>query len=33
MSAYDAYLNNQLSDYELSEDILKKGLESVPKVE
>ncbi len=33
MSAYEAYLNKNLHDYELSEHILKKGLENVPKVE
>ncbi len=33
MTAYEAYLNNNLADYELSEDILKAGFESIPKVE
>lgn len=33
MSSYEAYLNKNLHDYELSDHILKKGLENVPKVE
>lgn len=33
MTAYEAYLNNDLPDYELSEDILQQGFASIPKVE
>ncbi|MGC8738118.1 MAG: TrpB-like pyridoxal phosphate-dependent enzyme [Candidatus Hydrogenedens sp.] len=33
MTAYEAYINKNLPDYELSEDILKSGFESIPKVE
>ncbi|HOQ32233.1 MAG TPA: TrpB-like pyridoxal phosphate-dependent enzyme [Candidatus Hydrogenedens sp.] len=33
MTAYEAYINKNLPDYELSEDILKSGFASIPKVE
>lgn len=33
MTAYEAYINKNLPDYELGEDILKSGFESIPKVE
>ncbi len=32
MSAYDEYINSKLPDYELEDEVLKKGFESVPKV-
>ncbi len=33
MTAYEAYINKNLPDYELGEDILKSGFESIPKVD
>ncbi|MCA1901600.1 MAG: TrpB-like pyridoxal phosphate-dependent enzyme, partial [Candidatus Hydrogenedens sp.] len=33
MTAYEAYLNNDLPDYELGDDILKKGFESIPNLQ
>lgn len=33
MTAYEAYINKNLPDYELCEDILKSGFESIPKVD
>ncbi len=32
MTAYDAYLNGKLEDYELSDDILKQGLTCLPDI-
>ncbi|MCX8063994.1 MAG: TrpB-like pyridoxal phosphate-dependent enzyme [Candidatus Hydrogenedentes bacterium] len=32
MSAYDEYINSKLPDYELEDEILKKGFEGIPKV-
>jgi tryptophan synthase beta chain len=33
MSAYDEFINSKLPDYELEDEILKKGFEGIPKVE
>jgi hypothetical protein len=32
MAAYDAYLNNELQDYEYPEDAIKESLSHLPKV-
>lgn len=33
MSAYDEFINSKLPDYELEDEVLRKGFESVPKVD
>ncbi|MCX8064244.1 MAG: TrpB-like pyridoxal-phosphate dependent enzyme, partial [Candidatus Hydrogenedentes bacterium] len=32
MSAYDEYISSKLPDYELEDEVLKKGFEGIPKV-